>query len=317
MANKSMPHDNFNDLACFAVVAKERSFTKAAAQLGVSQSALSQSMRALEARLGLQLLIRTTRSVSPTEAGARLLASITPRFAEISAELTALRELRDTPAGRVRITAGEHAALAVLPAALARFLPDYPDIQVEVTVDNGLTDISADAFDAGIRLGEQVAKDMIAVRVSPDIRMAVVGAPDYFARHAPPQVPADLTAHACIGMRLPTYGGVFPWEFSKDGHEINVRVDGPLIFNNLGLRISSALSGLGLAYLPEDQVLSHIADGRLQRVLEEWSPTFAGYHLYYPSRRHHSQAFSLLVDALRWRSPGLGAPDSPSLTAAT
>lgn len=301
MANKSLPHENFNDLACFAVVAKERSFTKAAALLGVSQSALSQSLRALEERLGLLLLTRTTRSVSPTEAGERLLATITPRFAEIESELAALSELRDKPAGRIRITTGEHAALSVLQPALTRFLPAYPDIRVEVTVDNGLTDISADAYDAGIRLGEQVARDMIAVRISPDIRMAVVGSPGYFATHARPEHPSELTSHLCIGMRLPTYGGVFPWEFCQDGHEMNVRVEGQLIFNNISLRLNSALAGLGLAYMPEDQVAPYVASGQLIPVLEAWWPTFSGYHLYYPSRKHHSQAFSLLVEALRYR----------------
>ncbi|MDR3413087.1 MAG: LysR family transcriptional regulator [Formivibrio sp.] len=300
MANKSMPHENFNDLASFAMVAKERSFTKAAAKLGVSQSALSQSMRALEERLGLLLLTRTTRSVSPTEAGERLLCTIRPRFEEIEFELAALSELRDKPAGNIRITAGEHAALSVLQPALARFLPHYPDIHVEVTVDNGLTDISADAYDAGIRLGEQVAKDMIAVRISPDMHMAVVGSPAYFAAHPQPVIPEDLTAHNCIGMRLPTYGGVFSWEFGKEGHVMNVRVEGQLIFNNIGMRLSSVLSGLGLAYLPEDQITTHVEAGHLIRVLEDWCPSFSGYHLYYPSRKHHSQAFSLLVDALRY-----------------
>lgn len=300
MANKSMPHENFNDLASFVMVAKERSFTKAAAKLGVSQSALSQSMRALEERLGLLLLTRTTRSVSPTEAGERLLQTIKPRFEEIEYELAALNELRDKPAGKIRLTAGEHAAISVLQPALARFLPCYPDVQVEVVVDNGFTDISADRFDAGIRLGEQVALDMIAVRISPDMRMAVVGSPAYFATHSQPITPDDLTAHNCIGMRLPTYGGVFSWEFSKNGREMNVRVEGQLIFNNISMRLGSVLSGLGLAYLPEDQVAAHVEAGRLIRVLEDWCPAFAGYHLYYPSRKHHSQAFSLLVEALRW-----------------
>lgn len=301
MANKSMPHENFNDLASFVMVARERSFTKAAAKLGVSQSALSQCMRALEERLGLLLLTRTTRSVSPTEAGERLLQTIKPRFEEIEYELATLSELRDKPAGKIRLTAGEHASISVLQPALARFLPNYPDIHVEVVVDNGLTDISADRFDAGVRLGEQVEKDMIAVRISPDIRMAVVGTPAYFATHPQPVSPEDLTTHNCIGMRLPTYGGVFLWEFSKDGHEMNVRIDGQLIFNNIAMRMGAVLSGLGLAYLPEDQITAHIEAGRLIRVLEDWCPAFSGYHLYYPSRKHHSQAFSLLVEALRWR----------------
>jgi DNA-binding transcriptional LysR family regulator len=294
--------ENFNDLASFALVARERSFTKAAAKLGVSQPALSQTVRSLEERLGLRLLTRTTRSVTPTEAGQRLLASIAPSFADIENALTALRELREKPSGTIRITAGEHAAISVLQPALKRFLPDYPDITIEIIVDYGLTDIVAEGYDAGVRMGEQVAKEMIAVRIGPDLRMAVVGSPSYFERHPRPLTPQDLAAHKCINVRLPTYGGLFAWDLEKDGREVNVRGDGQLIFNNLGMRLSSALDGLGLAYLPEDQATSHIAEGRLVRILEDWCPSFPGYHLYYPSRRHSSAAFSLLVDVLRYRA---------------
>ena len=296
-----MPRENLNDLIAFLAVARDRSFTRAAAQLGVSQSALSHTVRGLEQRLGLRLLSRTTRSVAPTEAGERLLRSVGPRLEEIDAEVAALSELRDKPAGTIRITAGEHAAEAVLWPTLARLLPDYPDVRVEIVVDYGLTDIVAERYDAGVRLGEQVAKDMIAVRIGPDMRMAVVGAPDYFARRGPPRTPQDLTSHNCINIRLPTYGGLYAWEFEKDGRELKVRVEGQLVFNDLALRIHAALAGLGLAYLPEDRVRPQLADGRLIRVLEDWCPPFAGYHLYYPSRRQHTPAFALLVDALRWR----------------
>lgn len=294
---------SFDDLAAFAHVAREQSFTRAAAKLGVSQSALSQTIKALEGRLGLRLLTRTTRSVSPTEAGERLLRTLAPRFEEIESELRDLSALRDRPAGTLRITAGEHAAVSVLEPALARFLPEHPDITVEIIVDYGLTDIVAERFDAGVRLGEQVAKDMVAVRIGPDMRMAVVGSPAYLSGRTPPQTPQDLTSHNCINMRLPTYGGLFPWEFEKEGRELNVRVNGQLVYNNLTLRINSALDGLGLAYVPEDQVLQHIQTGRLVRVLEDWCAPFAGYHLYYPNRRHAASALSALVSALRYREP--------------
>lgn len=294
--------ENFNDLAAFAVVAKERSFTRAAAQLRVSPSALSQTIRNLEERLGLRLLARTTRSVASTEAGERLLRTIAPRFEEIEAELAALSELRDKPAGTVRITAGEHAAISALQPALKRFLPDYPDIQVEIIVDYGLTDIVAEGFDAGVRMGEQVAKDMIAVPIGPQMRMAVVASPAYFERYPPPKTPQDMTAHKCINTRLPTYGGVFSWGLEKKGREVKVRGEGQLIFNSLAMRLSSALDGLGVTYMPEDQVLPYIADGRLVRVLEDWCPFFPGYHLYYPSRRQQSPALALLADFLRYRS---------------
>lgn len=296
-----MRPENFNDLASFAAVAKARSFTKAAAQIGISQSALSQTIRNLEARLGLRLLTRTTRSVAPTEAGERLLQVVASRFEEIQSALASLNDLREKPAGTIRITAGEHAAISTLQPALRTVLPRYPEINIEIIVDYGLTDIVAEGFDAGVRLGEQVAKDMIAVRIGPDLRMAVVGAPAYFKRRPKPKTPQDLAAHNCINIRLPTYGGLFPWDLEKDGREVNVRVEGQLVFNNMGLRLASALQGLGLAYMPEDQARSYIANRRLIRVLEDWCPTFSGYHLYYPSRRHSSPAFALLVEALRFR----------------
>ena len=296
-----MAHENFNDLAAFAAVAKERSFTRAAAKLGVSQSALSQTIRALEERIGLRLLTRTTRSVALTEAGGRLLETVAPRFDEIEAQLVALSELREKPAGTVRITAGEHSAMSILQPALKRFLPDHPDINVEIIVDYGLTDIVAEGFDAGVRMGEQVAKDMIAVRIGPEMRMAVVASPAYLQQHSIPQTPQDLAAHKCINMRLPTYGGLFAWDLEKDGREVKVRGEGQLVFNNLGLRLNSALDGLGVAYIPEDQVRPYVADGRLVSVLEDWCPYFPGYHLYYPSRRHSSPVMSLLVDVLRYR----------------
>ncbi len=296
-----MSNENFNVLAAFAVVARERSFTRAAALLGVSQSALSQTVKGLEARLGMRLLTRTTRSVAPTEAGERLLSTVAPRFEEIEQEIAALSALRSKPAGTIRITAGEHSAVTILQPALAKLLPDYPDIQVEVIVDYGLTDIVAEGYDAGVRLDEQVAKDMIAVPIGPKMRMAVVGSPAYFAKHPRPQTPQDLTQHICINIRMPTYGGLFPWEFDKDGREIKVRVEGQLVFNNIALRLTSALAGMGLAYLPEDQVLEPVAEGRLIRVLEDWCEPFPGYYLYYPSRRHASPAFAVLVDALRYR----------------
>jgi DNA-binding transcriptional LysR family regulator len=296
-----MLRENLNDVLAFLAVARDRSFTRAAAKLGVSQSALSHTIRRLEARLGLRLLARTTRSVAPTEAGERLLGALGPRFDEIEAELAGLSELRDKPAGTVRITSGEHAAEAILWPALAKLLPRYPDIKVELNIDYGLTDIVAERYDAGVRLGEQVAKDMIAVRIGPDFRMAVVGAPSYFARRPKPKHPQDLTAHDCINIRLPTYGSIYAWEFEKRGRALKVRVEGQLVFNNIALRVNAALAGLGLAYLSEDQVREHVAEGRLVRVLGDWCPPFSGYHLYYPSRRQAAPAFALLVEALRYR----------------
>jgi DNA-binding transcriptional LysR family regulator len=296
-----MLRENLNDVLAFLAVARERSFTRAAAKLGVSQSALSHTIRGLEARLGLRLLARTTRSVAPTEAGERLLRALGPRFEEIEAELAELSKLRDKPAGTIRITSGEHAAETILWPALAKLLPRYPDIKVELNIDYGLTDIVAERYDAGVRLGEQVAKDMIAVRIGPDFRMAVVGAPSYFARRPKPKDPRDLTAHDCINIRLPTYGSIYAWEFEKRGRALKVRVEGQLVFNNIALRVNAALAGLGLAYLFEDQVQEHVAEGRLARVLGDWCPPFSGYHLYYPSRRQAAPAFALLVEALRYR----------------
>lgn len=295
-----MPAESYDQLAVFSVVARERSFTRAAAKLGISQPALSRSMRNLEERLGVRLLARTTRSVSPTEAGEHLLQVIAPRFDEIDLELSLLSEFRDKPAGRLRITAGEHAAITVLQPALAKIVPDHPDVHIEVIVDYGLTDIVAEGYDAGIRLGEQVTKDMIAVRIGPDVRMAVVGSPAYFARHPRPKTPRDLTRHNCITIRLPTYGGIFPWEFEKKGEELKVRVEGQLVFNNIAMRLDATLKGLGLAYMPEDLVQMHIKKGRLIRVLSDWCPSFPGYHLYYPSRRQTSPAFTLFRDVLRY-----------------
>jgi DNA-binding transcriptional LysR family regulator len=263
----------------FLAIARARSFTKAAAQLGVSQSALSHTIRSLETRLGLRLLTRTTRSVAPTEAGERLIRTVGPRFDEIEAELSALNDLRDKPAGNIRITASEHPAEAVIRPALAKLLPDYPGIHVEVFVDYGLVDIVAERYDAGVRLGEQVAKDMIAVRIGPDLRMAVVGAPSYFTHRPKPRHPEELTTHSCINLRLPTYGGLYPWAFEKAGRELNVRTEGQLVFNNIALRRSAALDGLGLAFLPEDQVKAELADGRLVHVLADWCQPFSGYHL--------------------------------------
>jgi DNA-binding transcriptional LysR family regulator len=296
-----MPRENLNDLLAFLAVARERSFTRAAAQLGVSQSALSHTIRGLEERLGLRLLTRTTRSVSPTEAGERLLRTVGPRFEEIEAQISGLSELREKPAGTIRITAVEHAADGILWPKLAKLLPQYPDIKVEIMIDYGLTDIVAQRYDAGVRLGEQVAKDMIAVRIGPDMRMAVVGAASYFARRSPPKTPHDLIGHECINLRLPTHGGLYAWEFEKGGRELKVRVEGQLVFNMTDQMLNAALAGFGMAYIPEDLAEPHLSKGHLKRVLKDWCAPFPGYHLYYPSRRQSSPAFALLVDALRYR----------------
>ena len=296
-----MSGENLNDLSAFLAVAREQSFTRAAARLGVSQSALSQTIRQLEARIGLRLLTRTTRRVSPTEAGERLLQSIGPRLDEIEAELESLSELREKPAGTIRITAGDHAIESILWPKLESFLPKYPDIKVELSVEYGLTDIAAERYDAGVRLGEQVAKDMISVRIGPDTRFAVVGAKSYFTEHAPPQVPQDLVGHTCINLRLPTYGGLYAWELEKDGQELRVRVEGQLVFNSIFQVVNAAVAGFGLAHMPEDLAQPYLAKGHLVQVLEDWCPTWPGYHLYYPSRRQSSPAFALLVDALRHR----------------
>jgi DNA-binding transcriptional LysR family regulator len=296
-----MDRDNASDLLAFLAVARERSFTKAAAKLGISQSALSQIVRGLEQRLGVRLLSRTTRSVAPTEAGERLFQNIGPRFDEMDGELAALSALREKPAGTLRITAIEYAADTILLPALQKLLPKYPDIRVEIINDYGLTNIVTERYDAGIRLGEQVAKDMIAVRVGPDFRMVVVGSPSYFATRKRPQTPQDLTSHNCISLRLPTYGGLYAWEFEKNGRELHVRVEGQLVFNGAASMLSAALHGLGLAYLPEGMVQPHVAKGHLVRVLSNWCAPFSGYHLYYPSRQQRSPALALLVDALRYR----------------
>lgn len=297
-----MQRENLSDLLTFLAVARERSFTRAAAKLGVSRSALSHTLRGLEARLGLRLLTRTTRSVAPTAAGERLLDTAGHRIEEIEAELEALGELRDKPAGTIRITATEYAANSVLFPKLAKLLPQYPDIRVEIIVDYGLTDIVAQRFDAGVRWGEQVAKDMIAVRIGPDLRMAVVGAPSYFAMRSPPKKPQDLTGHNCINLRLPSHGGLYAWEFEKGRRKLNVHVDGQLVLNSAPQMVNAALAGFGMTYVPEGIVERHLATGRLKRVLEDWCPPSSGYHLYYPSRRHSSPAFALLVDALRYRN---------------
>jgi DNA-binding transcriptional LysR family regulator len=296
-----MQRGNLDDLLALVAVGRERSFTKAAAQLGVSQSALSHAIRGLEARLGVRLLTRTTRSVAPTEAGERLLRTLGPRFEEIGAELAALSELREKPAGTIRITATEYAVDTLLWPKLAKFLAKYPDIKVEISSESSLTDIVAQRFDAGVRIGEQVAKDMIAVRIGPDIRMAVVAAPSYFRKRPEPKRPQDLVGHSCINLRLPTLGGLYAWEFEKGARELKVRVEGQLVFNGSSQMLNAALAGFGLAYVPEDLAQPHLAKGRLKRVLEDWCAPYSGFHLYYPSRRQSSAAFSLLVEALRHR----------------
>lgn len=297
-----MLRENLNDFLSFLAVARERNFTRAAAKLGVSQSALSHAVRGLEARLGVRLLARTTRSVAPTAAGERLLQTIGPRFDELETELAGMSELRDKPAGTIRITAGEHAAETLLWPAIEKLPPAYPDIRIELITDYGLTDIVAERYDAGVRLGEQVAKDMIAVCIGPDFRMAVVGSPSYFAKRDAPKKPQDLTDHNCINIRLPTRGGTYAWEFEKRGRALRVRVDGQLVFNNMAMRRNAVRAGLGLAYMPEDQVKADVARGRLVQVLEDWCAPFSGYHLYYPSRRQPAPAFSILVESLRYRA---------------
>jgi DNA-binding transcriptional LysR family regulator len=296
-----MQRETASDLIAFLAVAREESFTRAAAQLGISQSALSQTIRGLETRLGVRLLTRTTRRVSPTEAGERLLRTVGPRFEEVDAELAAVTELREKPAGTIRLTATENAAASVLWPAIEKLLPQYPDIKVEIVIDYGLTDIVAQRFDAGVRTGETVASGMISVPVGPDLRMAVVGSPAYFQERQPPKVPQDLTGHNCINLRIPTHGGLYAWEFEKAGRELSVRVDGQLVFGTTALMLIAARAGLGLAYLTEQQVCCDLSSGQLVRVLADWCPPFPGYHLYYPSRRQPTQAFALLVDALRYR----------------
>lgn len=296
-----MPRENVNDLLAFLAVARERSFTRAAARIGVSQSALSHTIRQLETRLGIRLLTRTTRAVSPTEAGERLLHSIGPHFDQIESEIEALSELRDKPAGTIRITASDYAINYVLWPKLRKFLPNYPDIKVELMLDNGLSDIVTERYDAGVRMGEQLAKDMISARIGPDFRFAVVGSKSYFRKNAEPSRPQDLVNHACINIRFPTSGALWAWEFEEKGREVKIRVDGQLAFNNIYYVLQAALDGFGLAYVPEEIALPHIAKGRLKRVLEKWSPFWDGYYLYYPSRRQSSPAFIALVEALRHR----------------
>jgi DNA-binding transcriptional LysR family regulator len=298
-----MANQNLNDLLAFVTVAREGSFTRAAAQLGVSQSALSHTIRGLETRVGLRLLNRSTRSVSPTGAGERLMQSVAPRLKEIDAELTALSELREKPSGTIRITASEHAANTVLWPRLSTFLQDYPDIKIEIITESRLVDIVAERFDAGVRSGEQLAKDMVAVRIGPDMRMVVVGSPDYLSERPRPKTPQDLAAHSCINLRSLTSGGLYAWEFQKKGHDLKVHVDGQWTFNSTAPILRAALAGFGLSYMPEDTAREYVAKGQLVRVLDEWCPTFPGYHLYYPSR-HSSPAFDLMVKALRYSSSG-------------
>jgi DNA-binding transcriptional LysR family regulator len=305
-----MAGETFHDLAALVAVADERSFTRAAKRLGVSQSALSQTIRNLEDRVGVRLLTRTTRSVAPTEAGERLIRTVAPRFAEIDAELAAVSELKDTPTGTVRITSTENAAEAILWPALERLLPDYPDIKVEILIDYGLTDIVAEQVDAGVRPGETVAKDMIAVPIGPDMRMAVVGSPEYLRKRSAPRTPQELTQHNCINLRLPAGRGLYVWEFERNGRDLRVRVEGQLTFNTAALMMHAALQGHGLAYLTEQQVKAHLDSGELVRVLGSWCPPFPGYHLYYTSRRQPSAAFKVMVDALRYRAPSKAARKS-------
>ena len=294
-----MAKRNLNDLLAFITVAREGSFTRAGSLLGVSQSALSQAIKALEERLEIRLLTRTTRSVSPTPAGERLLRAIGNRFDEIEAELDALTALRDKPAGTVRITSGDHVLRTILLPKLMPLMHRYPDIRIEFDISYGLRDIVADRFDAGVRLGESIDKDMIAVPISPKLRMAAVASPAYFQSHPAPKLPGDLTKHRCINIRFPTRGGLYVWEFGRRGREVNVRVDAQMIVNASPPMVLAALDGLGIAYLPEEEFFPHIHEGRLVRVLEDWCPPFSGYHLYYPSRRQHSPAFSLVVEALK------------------
>ena len=296
-----MLKENINDLLSFLVVAQESSFTKAAAKLGVSQSALSHSIRGLEERLNLRLLNRTTRSVSLTEAGDRLRQTLSPRIEEIEEELDALNEEQNGPSGSIRISAPEYAAQNILWPVLEKFLIQYPDIRVEVNIENSFTDIVAERYDAGIRLGEQVAKDMIAVRISPDLKMAVVGAPSYFSNREIPLIPEDLHQHRCINLRPSTAGGVYAWEFEKENRKVNVRGEGQLTFNTTTQSLRASLAGFGVSYAPENLIKGYVKEGKLISVLEDWCPTFPGFHLYYPSRKQHKKAFALLIDALRYK----------------
>ncbi len=305
-----MPKENLNDLHAFVAVAQTRSFTRAAAQLGLSRSALSHAMLALEARLGVRLLTRTTRSVSPTEAGARLLDVLSPRLSEIQQELESLSAMRDKPAGTVRITAHDHAIVTALWPRLLPLLRQYPDIQIEFSVDYAMTDIAAQRFDAGVRVGNRVDKDMIAVRIAPELRMAVAGSPGYLAGRTLPATPQELTEHCCVNLRLPTHGGLYAWDFEKDGRAMSVRVSGQTVFNNTFLMLQAALDGMGLAYVPYDLVQPHIEAGRLAPVLQDWWPVYPGYHLYYANRRQISPALALVIEALRYRPDAREAGES-------
>jgi DNA-binding transcriptional LysR family regulator len=296
-----MMRDTVGDLIAFIAVARAGSFTRAAVELGLTQPALSKAMRTLEERLGVRLLNRTTRSVAPTEAGERLLRSIEPLLAGIEGSLTSLTELRDKPSGTIRITSTQHAAETVLWPRLSKLMHAYPDITVELVTDEGLTNIVSERFDAGIRVGEYVEKDMIAVRIGPAMRQAIVGSPSYFEKHPVPERPEDLTSHRCINLRRVTRGGNHPWEFERRGREVNVRVDGQLAVNSVDLARRAALDGVGLAYLPDDMVKEDLAQKRLVRVLEDWCEPYPGYHLYYPSSRQHAPAFAVVLDALRYR----------------
>jgi DNA-binding transcriptional LysR family regulator len=298
-----MAKENLNDLQAFVVVARERSFTRAAAQMGVSRSALSHAMLALEARLGVRLLTRTTRSVSVTDAGARLLNTLAPRLQDIERELESLTAMRDKPAGTVRITTHDHAIATVLWPRLLPLLKQYPDVEVEFSVDYGFTDIAAERFDAGVRVGNRVDKDMVAVPIAPALRMAVAASPEYLAGKSLPLKPGDLTAHRCVNLRLPTHGGLYAWDFEKGNKEVSVRVQGQTVFNNTFLMLRAALDGMGFAYVPFDIMEEHIEQGRLVPVLQDWWPTFPGYHLYYANRRQLAPALALVIEALRYRAP--------------
>ncbi|WPE26381.1 LysR family transcriptional regulator [Pseudomonas sp. NBRC 111139] len=295
-----MAREGYGDFQAFLAIARERSFTRAASQLGVSQSALSHTIRTLEARLGVRLLTRTTRSVTPTEAGEQLFQKLSLLFAEVDAEIAEVVELGDMPRGSLRISATDYAANAVLWPRLKDLLNQYPDIKIEITTDYGLTDIVAERYDLGVRLGDQIAQDMIAVRIGPDLRMAMVASPDYFKERSMPESPSDLGQHNCINLRLPTHGGCYPWELTDGGSEVQVRVNGQLTFNGTYPMLNAAIDGCGIAYLPEDLVREHVTAGRLVWVLEQWFPTFPGLHIYYPSRRQSSRALSLVVEALRF-----------------
>lgn len=297
-----MRREELGNLAMFLAVADERSFTKAAAKLGISQSALSHSMRRLEASLGLRLLTRTTRSVAPTEAGERLIETLRPALDDIDQKLAALTELRERPAGTVRITTSAHAAQTVLWPVIDRLTAENPDINVEANIESGLVDIVAERYDAGIRLGERLEQDMIAVPISPKLRMAAFAAQAYLTKRGTPQTPYDLAQHSCIGLRLQTSGGLYAWEFERKGKQLRVKPEGQLVFNDAGLIVAAALAGHGIAFMVEDHVTQHLADGTLIRVLEDWCEPFDGYYLYYPSRRQPSPAFSLVLDALRHRN---------------